>query len=52
RQRQDQILKLFRLTGYAVAGLYLLQKLSTFVINPLAKTSIVQNILPRFAANK
>ncbi|CAF3136199.1 unnamed protein product [Rotaria socialis] len=52
RQRQDQVLKLFRLTGYSVAGLYLLQKLATFVIKPLAKTPIVQNILPRFAATK
>lgn len=52
RQRQDQVLKVFRLTGYSVVGLYLLQKFSTFVIKPLAKTSIVQNILPRFAADK
>ncbi len=52
RHRQDKILKIFRLIGYSIIGLYLLKKFAILVLKPLAIKLIVRKILPQIIADQ
>jgi hypothetical protein len=52
RQRQDRILKILRLIGYSVIGLYLLKQFAIYVIKPFAIKFIVRKILPKMVADQ
>jgi hypothetical protein len=52
RHQQDKILKILRLIGYSIIGLYLLKQFAIFVIKPLAIQFIVRKILPKIVADQ
>jgi len=52
RHRQDKILKILRLIGYSVIGLYLLKQFAIIFIKPLAIKFIVRKILPKIVADQ
>ncbi|CAF0845730.1 unnamed protein product [Didymodactylos carnosus] len=52
KQRQDKILKTFRVISYTIFGLYLFKEFAIRVIKPLAIKFIVRKILPNFVAEK
>ncbi|CAF1068344.1 unnamed protein product [Rotaria sordida] len=52
RQRQDQILKIIRIIGFSITGIYLIKRYAFTIIKPIATKFIVQKILPKFAADQ
>jgi hypothetical protein len=52
RRRQDKILKIIRLFGYSVVGLYLLKQFAYYVLKPLAIKFIVRKVLPKTVADQ
>jgi kynurenine 3-monooxygenase len=52
RRRQDKILKILRLIGYSIIGLYLLKQFAILVLKPLAIKFIIRKILPKIIAEQ
>jgi len=52
RRRQDKILKILRLIGYSIIGLYLLKQFAVLVLKPLAIKFIIRKILPGIIAEQ
>ncbi|CAF1393595.1 unnamed protein product [Adineta steineri] len=52
RKRQDNILKILRLIGYSIIGLYALKQFAIYVIKPFAIQFIVRKILPKMVADQ
>ncbi len=52
RRRQDKILKILRLIGYSIIGLYLLKQFAVLVLKPLAIKFFIRKILPKIVADQ
>ena len=52
RQRQDHILKLFRLVSYSIIGSYAFKQFAVYVLRPLIIKFIARKILPTIVADK
>jgi hypothetical protein len=52
RRRQDKILKILRIIGSSIIGLYILKQFAILVLKPLAIKFIVRKILPKILADQ
>ena len=52
RDRQDRILKILRMIGSSIVGLYLLKQFMLLVLKPFAIKFIIRKILPKIVADQ
>ncbi len=52
RRRQDKILKILRLIGYSIIGLYLFKQFVILFLKPLAIKFIIRKVLPQILADQ